>query len=80
MSKNAYNAPAKRWQRMTAIALTLWLLLNVTGCGWLCRDTYKDGLIVINGEEKILVRKATLDQLYADNEKLIRAVEVCKQW
>jgi hypothetical protein len=35
---------------------------------------------VINGEEKILVRKATLDQLYADNEKLIRAVEVCKQW
>ena len=34
--------------------------------------------MVVDGEEMISIKKTTLDTLYSDNEKLLRALEKCK--
>lgn len=34
--------------------------------------------MVVDGDEMISVKKSTLDTLYSDNERLLKAVEKCK--
>ena len=63
--------PAGLWLKMTALLLTLLLLTSTTGC--LRSSRY----IVVEGEEMISVRKETLDRLYSDNERLLRALKEC---
>lgn len=61
---------AARWRRATAWASLLLLLISTTGCA--------KHFVVIKGEETVVVPKATLDQLYSDNERLLQALEECQ--
>jgi len=51
-------------------ALTLLLLISMTGCS--------GRYVVIQGEETTTVKKSTLDNLYSDNERLLRALAKCQ--
>ena len=51
--------------------LTLWLLISMTGCS--------GRYVVIQGEETVAVKKATIDDLYSDNERLLRALAKCRE-
>lgn len=66
-----FRTHGKPWRITTALLLTLLLLTSTTGC------SRSSKFIVIEGEETIQVRKATLDTLYRDNERLLRALEEC---
>ena len=52
-------------------ALTLLVLTSTTGCS--------PRYVVIPGEEMIQVEKTTLDTLYSDNERLLKALEICQE-
>jgi len=60
---------ARRWKKMTAV-LTLLLLISMTGCS--------KHLVVVDGTETVTVKKSTIDNLYSDNEQLIKALIECK--
>lgn len=68
-----FSRPAKRWPTTTVLLLTLLLLLSTTGC-----LMSSPNIVVVEGEEMITVRKATLDRLYSDNERLIQALTECQ--
>ena len=51
--------------------LMLLLLLSMTGCA-------SPSAVVIPGGETITVQKGTLDDLYSDNEALLKALKQCK--
>jgi hypothetical protein len=52
-----------------ALVLTLLLLISMTGCS--------KPYVVVDGNEMVTVKKSTLDTLYSDNERLLKAVEDC---
>jgi len=54
------------------MAAILMLLLPISTTG--CSGRY----VVIQGEETVAVKKATLDNLYSDNERLLRALAKCQ--
>ena len=56
---------------MMVTGLMLLLLLNMTGCA-------SPSVVVIPGGESITVQKQTVDNLYSDNEALLKALEQCK--
>ncbi len=56
---------------MMVTGLMLLLLLNMTGCA-------SPSVVVIPGGESITVQKQTLDNLYSDNEALLKALKQCK--
>ncbi|WP_028318373.1 hypothetical protein [Desulfobulbus elongatus] len=62
--------PVRRWPRITALVLMLWLPISTTGC--------VPRYVVIDGEETMTVKKSTLDHLYQDNEQLLQALEACR--
>lgn len=61
---------ASGWRLMMAAALMLCLLSSTTGCS--------GRYVVIQGEQTVTVKKATLDNLYSDNERLLRALAKCQ--
>ena len=65
-----YRPSAKRCSK-TALLLMLLLLISMTGCS--------GRYVVIQGEETVTVKKATLDNLHSDNEQLLRALMKCQQ-
>ena len=56
---------------MMALGLMLLLLISMTGCA-------SPLAVVIPGGESIPVQKQTLDNLYSDNEALLKALKECK--
>jgi hypothetical protein len=60
----------KLWLLTTALVLTLLLLTSMTGCA--------KRYVVVNGDETVQVKKSTLDNLYSDNELLLKALEECR--
>lgn len=72
--KTTYRPHGKRWRRATGMLLTLvWLtsMTALTGCS-------PQNLVVVRGSEKIQVTKEMVDQLYSDNERLIKALTDCQ--
>lgn len=59
------------WRRTTAALLLLPALTSTTGCS--------RRFAVVPGGENVSVPKATLDQLYSDNERLIQALTECQE-
>ena len=59
----------RRLKRMMLLGLMLPPLISMTGCS--------GRYVVVQGEETITVKKSTLDNLYSDNERLIKALERC---
>lgn len=57
---------------MMVTALMLLLLASMTGC-------VSPSAVVIPGGESITVQKQTVDDLYSDNEALLKALQECKQ-
>ncbi len=57
---------------MMATGLMLLLLLSMIGCA-------SPSVVVIPGGETITVQKATVDNLYSDNEALLKALQECRQ-
>lgn len=69
MKPNATSC-AKPW-RMTTLLLCMVLLLNsMTGCA--------KRYVVVPGGEQVTISKSELDQLYSDNEALLKALEGCR--
>lgn len=69
-----FRPHGKRWRKATALLLTLcWLtsMTALTGCS-------AQNLVVVRGDKQITVTAAMIDQLYSDNERLIRAIEQCR--
>ncbi len=60
-----------RWPATIAPALMLLLLISMTGCA--------SHSVVIPGGETVTVQKATLDNLYSDNEALLAALRYCRK-
>lgn len=65
-----HNNFGKRWPLMMLLPLMLLLLISMTGCS--------GRYVVIQGEELVTVKKSTLDNLYRDNEQLLRALGKCQ--
>lgn len=65
------NGPAKRWPLVMVLLSMLLLLNSMTGCA--------SRLVVIDGTETVVVKKATLDRLYADNEALLASLAQCRE-
>ena len=59
----------RRFRKLMAVLMLL-LLTSMIGC--------KGSLVVVDGDEMISVKKSTLDTLYSDNERLLKALEKCK--
>lgn len=69
MKPNATSC-ARRW-RMTSLLLCMALLANsMTGCA--------KRYVVMPGGEQVTISKQELDQLYSDNEALLKALEGCR--
>lgn len=68
--KPTYRRPGRVWRKMTVLVLMLLPLISMTGCS--------ARYVVVQGEETINVKKSTLDNLYSDNERLLKAVEQCR--
>lgn len=47
----------------------LLLLISMIGCN--------RHYVVVSGDETITVKKSTVDNLYSDNERLLKALEQC---
>ena len=62
-----FRQNARRLKMATSMLL---LLISMTGCS--------KHLVVVNGEETVTVKKSTIDNLYQDNELLIKALNECK--
>lgn len=61
---------ARPW-RLTTLLLCMVLSLNsMTGCA--------TRYVVVPGGERVTISKQELDQLYSDNEALLKALEGCK--
>ncbi len=57
---------------MMVTGLMLLSLLSMTGCA-------SPSAVVIPGGETITVQKQTVDNLYSDNEALLKALQECRQ-
>ena len=57
---------------MMVTGLMLLSLISMTGCA-------SPSAVVIPGGETITVQKATVDNLYSDNEALLKALQECRQ-
>lgn len=67
--KPTFNRLVKHWQVRTAALLMLLLLISMIGCN--------RHYVVVSGDETITVKKSTVDNLYSDNERLLKALEQC---
>jgi hypothetical protein len=52
------------------LIVALYLLISMTGCA--------SRLVVVDGGDEVSVKKGQLDQLYQDNEALLKALEECR--
>ena len=66
-----FRQSAGSWRTMTALALLLSALTSMTGC-------VSPSVVVVPGGETVTVPKQTLDNLYADNEALLKALQECR--
>jgi len=69
MRKSESRCFAKLSKSTTVLVLMVLLLISTTGCSRFSRS-----IVVVEGEQTVQVRKATLDNLYNDNEHLIRVI------
>jgi len=63
----SYGRP---WRRMTLLLCMVLLDLSMTAC--------TKHYVVVPGGETVTIQKQELDQLYSDNEALLKALEECK--
>lgn len=68
--KKESNNTVNVWRMIPVLMSMLWLLISMIGCS--------ERYVVIHGEETVTVKKATLDNLYSDNERLLRALAECR--
>ena len=74
MNRQTYisGKSGRRWPAMAASALMLLSLSSMTGCA-------SPSVVIIPGGETVTVQKQTLDNLYSDNEALLKALGKCRQ-
>jgi hypothetical protein len=68
--EQTFKQHAKPLRTTTALLLTLSLLISMTACS--------PRLVAVPEGETIQVKKGTLDNLYRDNELLMKALTDCK--
>ena len=69
MRRNATSF-ARPWRLTTLLLCMALLLTSMTGCA--------KRYVVVPGGEQVTISKQELDQLYSDNEALLKALEECK--
>lgn len=61
---------ARPWPKTILLLLLLPVLISMTGCS--------GRYVVVAAEEQITLPKGTVDMLYSDNERLLKALEECR--
>ena len=61
---------AMPWRKTTLLLLTLLPPISMIGCS--------ARYVVVDGEQTITVKKSAIDNLYSDNERLLKALEECR--
>ncbi len=69
MRRNATSC-ARRWRTTSLLLCMALLLTSMTGCA--------KRYVVVPGGEQVTISKSELDQLYSDNEALLKALEGCR--